>query len=105
MTIISIAKRGYAEMAVTGCIAEPLFNMLVGLGLSTIILNLNYYGGDIGMSVYDPDGSLPFMLVLGMLILIVFIIVMVVTTSFKFTVRMAKVKIGIYISIIAITII
>jgi Ca2+/Na+ antiporter len=25
---------GYAEMAVTGCFAGPLFNLLIGLGFS-----------------------------------------------------------------------
>lgn len=38
MTIVHIAKKGYAEMAVTGCIAEPLFNMLFGFGAITLIL-------------------------------------------------------------------
>ena len=32
----SIAKKGYAEMAITGCYAAPLFNLLLGLGLSMV---------------------------------------------------------------------
>jgi solute carrier family 24 (sodium/potassium/calcium exchanger), member 6 len=37
---VAMAKRGFGEMAITGTIAGPIFNILVGLGLgqlSTII--------------------------------------------------------------------
>ena len=40
MANLSIAKKGYAEMAMTGCYAGPVFNLLLGLGLSTLMLNL-----------------------------------------------------------------
>jgi sodium/potassium/calcium exchanger 6 len=36
MANITIAKKGFAEMAITGCYAGPLFNLLMGLGLSTL---------------------------------------------------------------------
>ena len=37
---ISISKRGFGEMALIGCIAGPTFNMLLGLGLATLAVNL-----------------------------------------------------------------
>ena len=36
MANTSIAKKGFVEMALTGCYASPLFNVLLGLGLSTL---------------------------------------------------------------------
>lgn len=37
---ISISKRGFGEMAMTGCMAGPVFNLLLGLGITTIHCNL-----------------------------------------------------------------
>ena len=37
---VSISRKGFAEMALTGCVATPLFNLLWGLGLSTFMLNI-----------------------------------------------------------------
>jgi Ca2+/Na+ antiporter len=36
-----LAKTGYGEMGVTGSIAGPLFNVLVGLGASVLKISLN----------------------------------------------------------------
>ena len=35
---IAVARVGYAEMAVAGCFGAPLFNLLIGLGVSLLIL-------------------------------------------------------------------
>ena len=40
MANTSIAKKGFAEMAITGCFAAPLFNLLLGLGISTFKNNI-----------------------------------------------------------------
>ena len=34
---VAMTKRGFGEMAITGCIAGPIFNVLIGLGLSMTI--------------------------------------------------------------------
>lgn len=34
---VAMTKRGFGEMAITGCIAGPIFNVLIGLGLSMVI--------------------------------------------------------------------
>ena len=34
---VAMTKKGYGEMAVTGCVAGPIFNILVGIGLSMFL--------------------------------------------------------------------
>jgi sodium/potassium/calcium exchanger 6 len=45
MTNLSIAKKGFGEMAITGCIAGPLFNTLFGFGITTLKVNLEANDG------------------------------------------------------------
>jgi sodium/potassium/calcium exchanger 6 len=39
----ALARTGYGEMAIAGSIAGPLFNVLVGLGVSLIKKNITEY--------------------------------------------------------------
>jgi len=38
---VAMAKQGFGEMAITGCMAGPVFNVLVGMGLSMVFKFLN----------------------------------------------------------------
>jgi sodium/potassium/calcium exchanger 6 len=49
---VAVSKKGFGEMAFTGCVAGPVFNLLLGLGLTTIRCNLKL--GEAGI-VYDLD--------------------------------------------------
>ena len=42
-SISALANRGLGEMAIAGCYASPVFDMLVGLGLSTISATAKIY--------------------------------------------------------------
>jgi Ca2+/Na+ antiporter len=42
-SISALAKRGLGEMAIAGCYASPVFDMLVGLGLSTVSATAKIY--------------------------------------------------------------
>ena len=37
----ALAKNGYGEMAMAGAVAGPLFNLLVGFGISLVKTNIN----------------------------------------------------------------
>jgi sodium/potassium/calcium exchanger 6 len=40
---VAVAKQGFSEMAVTGCIGGPIFNMFIGLGLSFFYICIKEY--------------------------------------------------------------
>jgi solute carrier family 24 (sodium/potassium/calcium exchanger), member 6 len=42
---IAISRRGFGEMAFTGCIAGPVFNIMFGIGISTLLVNLKMPDG------------------------------------------------------------
>jgi sodium/potassium/calcium exchanger 6 len=42
---IAISKKGFGEMAITGCVAGPVFNLMFGMGLTTIRCNMQLKNG------------------------------------------------------------
>ena len=49
---VAMTKKGFGEMALTGCMAGPVFNVFCGLGASCVI-----------MLISDPNGEIPFLLI------------------------------------------
>lgn len=39
---VAMTRRGFGEMAITGCIAGPIFNVAVGAGISNLLGVLKY---------------------------------------------------------------
>lgn len=58
MANIAIAKKGFGGMALIGCFAEPLFNMLVGLALATLKLSLEF--GPFEFKMISSEGGFGF---------------------------------------------
>lgn len=96
MANTSIAKKGYVEMALTGCYASPLFNILLGLGISTLRSNLQLEDG-VRFSYQDRDSHIPLVLIIGSFVGLAFTFI---TTAFinkgRITKSQAKVNLVIY---------
>ena len=79
---VAMTKKGFGEMAITGCVAGPIFNVLVGLGLS-FTLNLakskDPLSETVSFSLFQEDGDvnlvaiLPLVLVSSQLIILLLI--------------------------------
>jgi sodium/potassium/calcium exchanger 6 len=103
MANTSIAKKGFVEMALTGCFASPLFNILLGLGLSTLRANLQLGGTGIRFTYTDAHCEVPVVLILGTVVSIVYTIVMTaIVNKFRISKNQAKFLICIYAAIIAV---
>ena len=55
---VAMTKKGFGEMAITGCMAGPVFNVLMGLGLSTISSVSNDLNSSIPFKLTDVNGDL-----------------------------------------------
>ena len=100
MANTSIARKGFVEMALTGCYAAPLFNILLGLGLSTLKVNLQVEGG-IRFSHKDPHSVIPETLIIGSLVTLIFaIIATAFVGKFRMSKMQASIQIVLYLSIV-----
>lgn len=86
----TISKQGFGEMAVTGCIAGPVFNLMFGLGLITAVVNSHKEGGIIFDFHYSQDTT-NFVTIIASLIIIVSLMALTILSGFKMSPREAKV--------------
>jgi Ca2+/Na+ antiporter len=83
---LSIARKGLAEMAITGCYAGSLFNILMGLGLTTLKTNLNSDTNEgIVFSIYDKQTVIPVVLMIGIMTDMILTLTLVALNKFTIT--------------------
>ena len=56
MLNLSLVNLGYGEMALSGSIAGPLFNLLIGLGIPLIKLNIK--NGAINIDIFNTNNKI-----------------------------------------------
>ena len=97
----TISKQGFGEMAVTGCIAGPVFNLMLGLGLTSAVVNAHKEGGII-FDVHNSQDTTNFVTIIASLIIIVSLMALTVLSGFRMTPREAKVITVMYITAISV---
>ena len=85
MANLAISRKGFAEMAMTGCFAGPLFNLLVGMGVSALTQTVSSDSEPIVFSLADKDTRLPFILLLGIVISMTWSLIATVYNKFVIT--------------------
>lgn len=95
----TIARNGYAEMALTGCFAAPLFNNVVGLSIATI--KTNYItGGYIPVSVNEDLAIIPLIMIAGNILTLLIVLVLTTLNRSYLSKFQAVINIGVYAAII-----
>jgi len=97
---MSISKKGFGEMAVTGCVAGPVFNLMLGLGLITVKSNLLLDDG-IEFSRQDEAGMLTLSIILASILILSALSWLTVSNRFKMVDWHAKTLIVLYAAVIA----
>mmetsp|Transcript_35111 Transcript_35111/g.46214 ORF Transcript_35111/g.46214 Transcript_35111/m.46214 type:complete len:182 (+) Transcript_35111:1410-1955(+) len=92
---ISISKVGLGEMAVTGCIAGPAFNLMCGLGITTLVTNLSISDG-IVIDIHRSEGLSSLVTILSALIIHVIFCTITFANDFKVKQKHAKIFVVIY---------
>ena len=86
----TISKQGFGEMAVTGCIAGPVFNLMLGLGLITAVVNYHKEGGII-FDVHNSQDTTNFVTIVSSIFITVALMALTILSGFKMTPREAKI--------------
>ena len=92
---ISISKVGLGEMAVTGCIAGPAFNLMCGLGITTLVTNLSIKDG-IVFDIHNSKGIGSLATIIAALMIHIIFCVITVSNDFKVKQKYAKMLFSIY---------
>ena len=100
----SIAKKGFAEMALTGCFAAPLFNNVLGLGIT--ILKSNYITGDvIECSIEDLHARIPMTMICGNFLTLFLVMLTTICNGSHLSKIQAFINIIIYAGIIVVIVV
>jgi Ca2+/Na+ antiporter len=69
----AIARKGLGETAITGCMAGPIFNLCIGIGVTMLYVLYDYSIERIPWSLFDKEGLrrntvVPLILILGTIV-------------------------------------
>jgi len=107
---MAMTKKGFGEMGVTATMAGPIFNILVGQGISTTLTFLSHSSVKdpyISFSIFksdgvtwNPSGTLPLTLILGEFGILVFLMFNALKNKFVLNFYISLMQAGLYLAFI-----
>lgn len=106
---VAMTKKGFGELAITGAVAGPIFNILIGIGLAIflgIMKDSSPLTAEIDFSIYDKQGNidnnsiLPLCLLIGQFVVLVLIGFNGILNKFYVSYRFHFIAIIFYVSMI-----
>eukprot|EP01095_Lingulamoeba_sp_RSL-Kostka_P000724 TRINITY_DN11007_c0_g1_i1.p1 TRINITY_DN11007_c0_g1~~TRINITY_DN11007_c0_g1_i1.p1 ORF type:complete len:649 (-),score=147.37 TRINITY_DN11007_c0_g1_i1:64-2010(-) len=76
---VVVAKQGFPSMAIAACFGGPLFNMLVGLGISTVFVNIQHFPNAYNDVILNSNLITSFS---TLIITLIFSLIVVILTKF-----------------------
>lgn len=114
---LAMTKKGFGEMAITGTMAGPIFNILMGQGLAMIIKLIN--SGDplnahVRLSIYkatepgaaaratefDPESLLPLVLISAQLVTLIFLLLNALRNHYSLSSKFGFINSAIYVGVL-----
>ena len=104
---VAMTKKGFGEMALTGCMAGPIFNVFCGLGASCVLSLMKNPSGHVKFALFNEDGLdhtavLPFGLICAEIPALVVIFCNAFLNDYHIARRLSIVNVGMYITVILI---
>jgi len=99
---VAMTKRGFGEMAITGCMAGPIFNILVGMGTSNLIAYLNNPVPNKSYSIFDfkgnfvKDAVVPLVLIISQLVVLTILGLNGFINKFKVSFKFGLINLSLY---------
>lgn len=98
---LSISRKGFGEMALTGCFAGPMFDFGFGIGLVTLKSNLET-GVPLNFDYNDKEATIPIAMIFAQAAAVLFCVMAAYSNNFTLSMWSCKARILYFVGVIGV---